>query len=363
MFWEFRKRILGYVIVNLIFGGMIVFCLIVGITNKSFVRYGINKVTTNPKQYMEIKAGENLSQYERKKISCKIKYVANHVINFYDRDDPNKEIYTCGYVALDDNMENPFCVFVPPSKREQMEALLNETWKIKQGESMGDSIEPITVQGYVGRANEKIYSNYLESLRELYGGDYALKETTVFYFDDGASTEGGETGDDMAVLLGLFAMLIIFGSITYAFVIIVKSSCFFLCIKKFISQNGISRIQLENEFKIAEEVAPNYWISPQYTFSLAGSSVSIIKNKDIVWCYEVNGLRRGLQRYVGVGTIGQERHKSGLLPGSNPNKVFQYYEENFPHIVTGNDAEKKDLFKHNFAEFLKLKYMQNINNG
>ena len=59
---------------------------------------------------------------------------------------------------------------------------------------------------------------------------------------------------------------------------------------RFIEKSNISKEQLENEFKIAEEVAPNYWISPQYTFYLSGVRVTIIKNKEIVWCYEVNGL-------------------------------------------------------------------------
>ena len=73
---------------------------------------------------IEINPGEDLSQYAYQNVRCTFQYVITPVVNFYQTDDPDKVLYTLGYVVVDEKMENPFCVFVPPTKQAQMEELM-----------------------------------------------------------------------------------------------------------------------------------------------------------------------------------------------------------------------------------------------
>ena len=222
-------------------------------------------------------------------------------------------------------------------------------------------ISTMTVEGVVRNSDNKIYNHYVKAQQSLYGDAYAIREDNLFYIDDEASTtgDGGKWNVD-DFLLGLIVLGPLYFSMVYPVIQIVKWLFWKKRIYRFIEKSNISKEQLENEFKIAEEVAPNYWISPQYTFLLSGVRVIIIKNQEIVWCYQVQGLRQGIERYVGLGTIEQKRYRSGLLPGNNTRNVFHYYETNFSHVVIGAEGEKKKMFKYNFADFLQLKYMNSF---
>ena len=365
MFQELKKRIRVAFIIQLLIGGLIMIPLLWVILKEGFSQGFIPelyaKISIHSGETIEINPGEDLSQYAYKNVRCTFKYVINPVVNFYHTDDPDKVLYTLGYVVVDENMENPFCVYVPPTKQAQMEELMNETWKIKRGESNGVFISTMTVEGIVRNSDSKIYDYYVKALHQLYGDAYAVQEDHVFYIDDESSATGnGGKWKISDFLLVLIVLIPLYFVTVYPILQFVELLFWKKRIYRFIEKYNISKEQLESEFDIAKEVAPNYWISPQYTFYLSGVRVTIIKNKEIVWCYEVNGLRRGLQRYVGLGTIEQKRYRSGLLPGDNTEKVFCYYETNFPHIVIGTDGEKKYLFKHNFTQFLQLKYMKAV---
>lgn len=345
MFWEFRKKIYGQFLIKL-FRFMLIMCLLlVLILGDTFVNRMIVEATTYSNKIVDIKPGEDLSKYEYKKVRCTIKYVINRVINFYDRDDPNKEVYTCGFVALDDNMENPFCVFVDPSNRSQMEILLEKTWEMKQGKSKVDFAETITIEGYVYETNDKVfdpnnkvYEEYTTALRWIYGEDYKIDEPSVFYIYDGSDIQdedeqSGETGFAFMLLI----VAIMFITIAYIIVRCLQILFWKKNIHEFMRQNRISKTQLQEEFKNAEKVISNYWISPQYTFYIRDLEVVVLKNQDIVWCYPINWFGNRNVTSIGLGTIQGAKYRSDVKMRKSTEKVLQYYANNFSHLVIGSN--------------------------
>lgn len=353
MFEVFRKKIFCNVAISfIILIGLVVFW---GISLRSLFEPGISNIFGKTK---EITAGTDLAQYKNTKVSCTIQNVLNYVVNYYGKDDPDKVVYTCGYVALDDNMENPFCVFVPADKRYLMDALLDETWSNMQEESSNNYRKPVQVEGYVREAGDKSRQCYIEALNEIYGEGYANNITTVYFIDD----ENVTIGETYASYQWIF-LLFMGGMVAYVLVLILQGLHYRKGIKSFMAENGINAAVLENEFRLAEEVANCFWISPQYTFFVTTAQVKIINNKEIVWAYRKTHSGKTTTYSVVLCTVNQKRYDSGVQMRDGVEKVLQYYEKNFPFIVIGADREKRRLFKRNFAGFLQLQYIRNRNDG
>lgn len=166
----------------------------------------------------------------------------------------------------------------------------------------------------------------------------------VYYIDDGASIIVKEPDESDAILgIGFIFIVIIYGTIGYTIFRIAQILSWQKPIRRFIKANNLSKEGLLKEFSLAEQVAPNYWISPQYTFYLGVLSATIIKNDEIEQCYQftqINGKYRTF--YVGLDTEQKKRYKSGAQKTTNDvQKVLQYYEANFPHIKIGKAIIKK----------------------
>lgn len=138
---------------------------------------------------------------------------------------------------------------------------------------------------------------------------------------------------------------IIIGTISFTFLLWLVCS-FYACfwkkrILKYMSKNNIARLDLELEFAKAKEVIPYYWISPQYTFYLGVLSATILKNEEIVKCYQITYAGKYQTYYVGLEAEQKKRYKSAALEMVDVEKVLQYYESNFPHIIIGKTVIKQ----------------------
>ena len=299
-----------------------------------------NYILLGPSCVATIYPGEDLSQYANKRVRCSFTYVGEHVIDFYDRYDSSETVYTCGYVGLDSTMQKPFCVFVPPSQKEQMDSLLNKTWEKKNGNSNKLLVEMITVEGYVRESDNKIYNYYVAALKRFYGDQYRVLNDKIYYIDCADTDSGSVNSFKKWLIISTIAITIITCALCLFFATFWKKRIF-----KYMAQKNIARLDLELEFAKAKEVVPNYWISPQYTFYLGALSATIIINDEIEQCYQftlINGRYRIF--YVGLDTVQKKRYKSGVQKTTNDvQKVIQYYEANFPHIEIGKAVIKKLL--------------------
>lgn len=278
MFREFRKRVYRncFTKLSLVWGVMC--CLCVLLLGDNLVHNTLMKVFTYSGRPIEINPGDDLSEYAYEKVRCTFKYVINPVTNFYEEDSPENP-YTCGYIVLDDNRENPFCVFVPREKWEQMEALMEETWKIEQGESKGEGMSPVTVEGKVRCSEGEIYDSYLVALHYLYGEEYALDDSEVFYIDDASSVAGTEHEESDAILMiGFLFLVILYGTIGYTIVRIFDTLFWKRHIRRFMKENNLSEDDLKREFALAKKEATDCWVSPQYTFWVKGVEVKMRSN-------------------------------------------------------------------------------------
>ena len=254
MFWEFRKGIFGKFLIKLLSFLLIMYLLLLLILGDTFVNHMIVEATSSSNKFVDIKVGENLTQYKYKRVRCTLKYVINHVVNIYEQDDPNKEIYAYGYVALDDNMENPFCVFVHPSNRSQMENLLEKTLKLKQGEAKVDFDETITIEGYVRESDENVYKEYTTALRESYGENYRLDDLFVYYIYDGVDfREDNEQSGESGFVLLLLTGLIMWITVAYIFVRFLQVLFWKRNIHEFMKQNGISKDSWKMNLRMPKE--------------------------------------------------------------------------------------------------------------
>ena len=328
---KIRKNLIGIFLTSVLF----VVLIYIGVFAKD--PYA-NYVLRGPSSVVTIYPGEDLSQYANKRVRCTFTYVGEHVVQFYDTYDSDETVYTCGYVGLDSTMQKPFCVFVPPSQKEQMDSLLNKTWEKKNGNSNKLIVDMITVEGYVRENDKKIYNFYVEALKRFYGEQYRVYNDKIYYIDCVDTDSGSVNSFTKWLIIGTVAITIITNVLCLIFSTFWKKR-----ILEYMSQNNIARLDLELEFAKAKEVVPNYWISPQYTFYLGALSATIIKNDEIEKCYQftqISGQYRVF--YVGLETVQKKKYKSGAQKTTNDvQNVLQYYEANFPHIEKGKAVIKK----------------------
>ena len=303
-----------------------------------------------------ITAGENLSKYEGMKVRCSIRYVGNCVVQYYRESDPWQHIYACGYVALDDHLENPFCVFVPVIRKSEMNQLLDKAWASREaGEiQFGDAVE---LKGTVQKMPIDDKQYFVNAVNAFYGNSKPLFGD-VYYIDDQGCVEGRDRSD-VAFIVGIFTILFL-GFTGYFILCTVRSLRYPQVINDFIMQGKMSKTRLETAFQYAEEINQGFWISPEITVYYVLGSFGVLLNRDLVWAY-VKGVYRGRSWHYYLELFDKNQKQCAhILVGNKHEAILNYYEEHCPHMVTGDDKEKRNMFNFAFDRFLRLRYYWNI---
>jgi len=310
---------------------------------------------------VEITAGDSLSNYYKKEVTCEIPYVLGHVVNFYDgdlydEDDEEVEYYTHGYIGLDENLENPFFFFVPPEKNVEVERMMEKTREICFGREPKRDIGTIRVTGYVRMSSEKHLRFYEKALTENYGNTYPLSETgyKAYVLDDQNVSFGSAATFPMKckmfiffvfLLCGLYSMYIVLGWNNYAEM------------RKYADKYRTNEYQLNQEFLKAKEISHNYWIGENYTFYIIGNVPYVLLNQEIVLVYEspsADVAKSSINFHTLNGTRYSVMRDSGEIA-----TLLDYYEKHFPRVVVGIDEQIHRLLLNDFDAFLEIKYRKN----
>lgn len=297
---------------------------------------------------VEIKAGTDLAQYHNQKVTCSFRYVLNGVVNFYHRNDSSENIYTCGYVVMDDTMKRTFCVFVPPDEKDTMDEMMQKTWNVMNGQK--EYIPSLQVEGYVRKLSDEKKHFYVEALNWVYGEGYADRIGNVYYIDD----ENSCRGDQLILTMGTMWLIMLIPTL-YACVVILRWLNYRKVMERFLMQNHISEALAEKEFLRADEVGKDFWISPRITVFIGLKGLGVLKNKDIVWAFLKTHHGKTATYSVEVYTIDKKRY-SASVTYADGKKILEYYKQKFPYIVIEKDREKNRLFQHDFDSFLQLQY-------
>ena len=246
----------------------------------------------------KITAGEDLSNYEGKNVRCSVRYVGYPVLQYYSATDPTQKIYACGYVALDDHLKNPFCVFVP----------YGEVYYIDN-------------QAVVGRKHGIMRTAFLE----------------FFY------------------IIGMLAVL------AELILCTVKAFGYPKVIYDFLLHSKMSKSQLETSFQSANELCDGIWIGPEITVFYDVKSFGILRNRDLVWAYVKTAPTRGRQINYFVELFDKNQKQCAHIKVNDRyDAILNYYEEYCPHMVVGDDEEKRSMFRFAFNRFLRLRYYWNL---
>ncbi|MBE5872235.1 MAG: hypothetical protein E7294_13440 [Lachnospiraceae bacterium] len=304
-----------------------------------------------------ITAGEDLSKYECRKVSCTFRYVARHVVSLYDQDDPEKVLYTCGYMVLDDQLQNPFCVFLPIDEAERMENMAGKTWSVMNGGR--ELISSVEVNGYVWKLSGKNAEYYNEALKAVYG-EKAVPVDEVYYIDDRDAVKGKNEMDSIRFVCYAIIILLL-GFLGYLVVISITAFRFPQVIEEFLSQTKMSRLELEKEFLNAKDIDGVIWLTPDLTVYLNNTRIGILKNRDIVWAY-IKRVHNGKNTFYELRLFCVDKKMCAkVITGPNRQQILEYYQAYCPHIVIGEDRMKKRLFKQDFNGFLQLQYYRYAN--
>jgi len=308
----------------------------------------------------EIVAGTDLEQYLNQEVRCEVTCVVNSVVNVHKSSDPEKKTYMCGYVATDEAYENPFMVFVPVEKQSLMQEIrqrfIYETYYEMYGIEPRNESKTVLLEGHVRELeNEKWIQYYKDALNEVYGNEYATEITDIYYIDD-ENVAAGRTNVEVVLLV---MVLVAAGSYMVVGIWKILRSIGDVGqknIERFRMHHGISIERLDYEFQKADEVADGFYVSQEYTFGTGRLNNCIIKNSDIVWMY----FKRDSIRNYGIFAISiytKDKKKIRLERRvEDGKKILAYYEQNFPHIVIGDNAKLRRLFQKNYNAFLQLKY-------
>lgn len=230
---KIKKNLIGIFLVS-------VLCLVVVYIGVFAKDPYANYIFRGPSSVITIYPGEDFSQYVNKRVRCTFTYVGENIVNFYEKYDSAETIYACGYVGFNSTMKKPFCVFVQPSQKEQMDFLLKKTQEKRNGDSNKLIDENITVEGYVRESDNRIYNYYVEALKRIYGEQYRVFNDKIYYID--CADTNSESVDSVTKWTII---------VTILFTIILCVLCFFYAtfwkkrILKYISQKNITRLDLE----------------------------------------------------------------------------------------------------------------------
>ena len=192
---------------------------------------------------------------------------------------------------------------------------------------------------------------------QSFGGINLIK---LFSLKKGQSLQSVMEPDANVSLAALFLLLFVIIFI-FACVSTVRSLRFRNIIAEFLINNNVSRPALEKEFARAEEIAQNYWLSPELTISCVGNKFVILRNKNLVWMYVESvsaGPRYGHIYYLNIVDKNKNNAARISFPGGRvPDELFPHYERICPHIANPTDPEAARLYELSFeSRFLSYKY-------
>ena len=335
---------------------IVIICLILG----SIICLFADKYTAplsffvSPK---EITAGESLKKYNKYRVTCKVPYVINTVVdlydsNLYDENDEHVEIYTHGYVGVDENFENPFFFYVSPERKAEVDRMMEETWKIVYGGEQKRDIGYMEIEGYVRVGKEKHMHYYEGALLDIYGNTEALQETgnKPYVLDDQNVLFGN--GRSFPVFLELFLIffLIIRGIPVFSRYMKNRNNGS-SSVKKYLKKYALDKEELNQEFIGAEEIVYNHWVGRRFTFCLTEKDFIILRNREIVLVYATDN---SFNCYTS-----EQRNYSFSRQDEERKYLLNYYEMNFPHVVVGMNEEIHRMIMTDFDAFLELKYRKN----
>jgi len=313
----------------------------------------------------KIAAGTELNSYNREKVTCTIKYVLSYVMDYQENGIIGKgETKAIAYIATDDTLQKPFLVIVPADKQEKMEELyVNTDFMLNNDERYNPKLA-VTLEGYVRYLEDEGKSYYKTCLDAIYGDGYTDTVVNVYYLDDENITYGNMSEIYIRCELG-FAVL--FCLVLIGVILSGLGNPASKELKRFIKEKGITKQVLNTEFQNAVKVAEGFYVSQEYTFCTNNIKDVVIENSEIIWAYMVKGnMQMGIVTY-GICLFTIDGTGRNLIQSykQNVEQILAFYQEKFPHIVIGTDAEKERLFKEDFERFLRLQYRawENIPTG
>ena len=305
----------------------------------------------------KITAGEDLSNYEGKNVRCSVRYVGYPVLQYYSATDPTQKIYACGYVALDDHLKNPFCVFVPVNKAEKMNYLLVQAWSKRNGDPVDNA--SMEVRGIVSKLPIDDRQYYVEAVQNFYGTSKPLYGE-VYYIDNQAVV-GRKHGIMRTAFLEFFYIIGMLAVLAELILCTVKAFGYPKVIYDFLLHSKMSKSQLETSFQSANELCDGIWIGPEITVFYDVKSFGILRNRDLVWAYVKTAPTRGRQINYFVELFDKNQKQCAHIKVNDRyDAILNYYEEYCPHMVVGDDEEKRSMFRFAFNRFLRLRYYWNL---
>jgi len=353
IFKVYRSKEIG----GKIFGGL--FLMVFGcIFFLCYIRYNPIKdisMFSKVQEAKQITAGEDLSKYYRQKVRCTVKYALYNVMTYSEKVlFLEEETCAWGYIVVDENMVNPFCVMVGGQKASAMEKLCENTGYLLSDNAKYDENMSFSVEGYVKKLNREAKGYYYEALKEIYGAEYIDDTVAVYYIDEDDVTLGmsGVTNNlkgRVSCLIGIIACIV--------FMIRSIKNTSNEVLTKFIEKKGITKEILNDEFSRAKEVVKGCYISPKYTFFVLDSKSAVVDNDEIVWVYKDLVKQKNVDKYfLRIWTVSKERKTISVYAEDKIDILLKYYQNEFPHIAVGMDNTKAYLFKNDFDAFLALNY-------
>lgn len=129
-------------------------------------------------------------------------------------------------------------------------------------------------------------------------------------------------------------------------------------VKEFISKlNMVEQEKLVLDYQNAWKGSRTIKIGKDFTFVCDDAS-RIYRNSEIIWIYEwyENKGNTGKNFYFNLYLIDKQEPEILGTTEKTYQRIMEYYEANFPHIVVGRSDEAGYLYRNDREQFLHLKY-------
>lgn len=129
-------------------------------------------------------------------------------------------------------------------------------------------------------------------------------------------------------------------------------------VKEFISKlNMAEQEKLVFDYQNAWKGSRTIRIGKDFTFVCDDAS-RIYRNSDIIWIYEwyENRGNTGKNFYFNLYLVDKQEPEILGTTEKTYQRIMEYYEANFPHIVVGRSDEAGYLYRNDREQFLHLKY-------
>ena len=129
-------------------------------------------------------------------------------------------------------------------------------------------------------------------------------------------------------------------------------------VKEFISKlNMAEQEKLVLDYQNAWKGSRTIKIGKDFTFVCDDAS-RIYRNSEIIWIYEwyENKGNTGKNFYFNLYLVDKQEPEILGTTEKTYQRIMEYYEANFPHIVVGRSDEAGYLYRNDREQFLHLKY-------